>query len=74
MYGCWLMGRFRYKRELLKVKDGVITIDFELGSEDRFLTFIVTDGLRDTDTSKGGAWANDFFYLVNPQLIMKSKI
>ncbi len=64
-------GQIRYKRELLKVKDGTIDIDIDLAEQDRFLTFIVTDGLRETDASKGGPWSNDFFYLVNPEIVLE---
>ena len=65
----WVLvdGEIKYKRELLKVKDGVIEFNIDLNKENRFLTFIVTDGFRETDTGKD-TWANDFFYMVNPSL------
>ena len=68
----WILvdGQVRYEKELLKVKDGIIDIDIDLVSDDRFLTIIVTDGLRETDASKNSPWANDFFYLVNPEIIL----
>ena len=68
----WVLvdGQVRYEKELLKVKDGIIDIDIDLVSDDRFLTIIVTDGLRETDASKNSPWANDFFYLVNPEIIL----
>ena len=64
-------GQAKFKRELVMVKDGSFDIDFELADKDRFLTIIVTDGLRDTDASQSGAWANDFFYLLNPEIILQ---
>ncbi|MGE4286053.1 MAG: NPCBM/NEW2 domain-containing protein [Phycisphaerae bacterium] len=66
-------GKVKFKRELLKVESGVLDIDIEFGKSDRFLTFILTDGLRDTDSSKASPWSNDFFYLVNSQLTLESK-
>ncbi len=71
----WILvdGKPRYVKELLMVKDGVLDIDFDLNSSDRFLTVIVTDGLRDTDNSKVNPWANDFFFLVNPEIVLGSK-
>ena len=63
-------GQLKYKRELLKIEDGTIDIEIDLSDQDHFLTVIVTDGLRETDVSKGGAWSNDFFFLVNPEIIL----
>ena len=62
-------GEVKYQRELLKITDGVIDIDIDLNVQDRFMTIIVTDGLRETDMSGSAAWANDFFYLINPEII-----
>ena len=71
----WILvdGKVRYEMTPLKIADGIIDFDIELNSQDRFLTLIVTDGLRPTDTGTGLAKANDFFYLVNPQLQLESE-
>ncbi|MBN2064489.1 MAG: NPCBM/NEW2 domain-containing protein [Sedimentisphaerales bacterium] len=66
----WVLvdGKVMYERKLLKIKDGTINLDIKLGKDARFLTFIVTDGLRETDNNKDNIWANDFFYLIDPIL------
>ncbi len=72
----WVLvdGQLKYSRELLMVKDGTIDIDIDLADDARFLTIIVTDGLRPADPPKYAGWENDFFYLVNPEIVLDAEI
>ena len=65
----WVLvdGEVRYENKLIDVNDGIIDFDIELTNQDRFLTLIVSDALRDPDR-RHYPWANDFFYLVQPEL------
>ena len=67
----WVLvdGQIRYEKKALKLQDGEISFNIELGPEDRFLTLIVTDGSSSAEANRGyAAWNNDFFYLVDPEL------
>ncbi len=72
----WVLvdGKVVHESKLLKIKDGTLALDIELDTDARFLTFIVTDGLRETDSNKDNAWANDFFYLVDPVLEIEGRV
>lgn len=70
--GFWVLvdGQTRYEK-ILTLKDGEVSFDIELQSQDRFLTLIVTDGSNSTDASREyAAWNNDFFYLIDPELCL----
>ncbi len=65
----WILvdGQIRYKKEFLKIDDGTVAFDIDISSQDRFLTIIVSDALKDPDR-RDYPWGNDFFYLVSPQI------
>jgi hypothetical protein len=67
----WVLvdGQKKYEKINLKMEDGAITFEIDLNDQDQFLTLIVTDGLREGETRK--AAANDFFYLIGPQLCIE---
>jgi hypothetical protein len=46
MVDLWIFvdGRLMFKRQGLEPKDGAVAVNVELGSKDRFLTIVVTDG------------------------------
>ena len=70
----WVLidGQSKYEKRAVKVDDGLITFDIPLSSNDRFLTFIVTDEQSESKSSSG-PWGNDYFYLVKPQIRIESK-
>jgi hypothetical protein len=59
-------GKPRYQKTSLTTDDGMVNIDIPITGEDRFLTFIVTEGQEDL---KYLPWSNDFFYLIKPELV-----
>lgn len=63
----WVLvdGQIRYEKTGLNHLEGEVSCDIELAPKDRFLTLIVTDGVRPKGNSE---WSNDFFYLIDPQL------
>ena len=60
-------GIARYEKTDLDIDNNLVSCDIEINDNDRFLTFIVTDGLTEND-QRDYPTANDFFYLINPQL------
>lgn len=71
----WVLvdGQIRYEKQSLKLDDGFISFDVELTLQDRFLTLIVTDGLRVTDGKREYPYGNDFFYLIDPELSLEKQ-
>ena len=67
--GFWILvdGQVRYEKELVTLKDGVLSFDIPLNLQDRFLTLIVTDGMKISGNTEF-PYANDFFYLIDPEL------
>ncbi len=66
----WILvdGQIRYEKKRLKIEDGTISFDVVVSPEDRFLTLVVTDGLRKEDGKRDFAYGNDFFFLIDPEL------
>ena len=65
----WILvdGDMRVQREGLRIEDGSVDIDIALEPSDRFLTLIVTDGVKGDDDSIGPI-GNDYAFLGNPVL------
>jgi hypothetical protein len=64
-------GQVRFEKKSMKATDGTISLRIDLNTEDRFLTFVVSDAARQgRDISK--EYENDYFYLVCPQLNLKN--
>ena len=71
----WVLvdGQIKYERKIVTIDRDIEPIPFnvEFSPEDRFLTLIVTDGLRETDKGKDKyPYASDFFYLIKPELCL----
>lgn len=66
----WILvdGQVKYEKLKLTIESGLISFDVKLSPQDRFLTLIVTDGLRVTDGKREFPYGNDFFYLIDPEL------
>ena len=65
-------GQVKYEKKNMKIEDGTVSIDLELNAKDRFLTLVVLDALKNPD-SRNFPWANDFFYLVSPEIFLSIK-
>jgi hypothetical protein len=67
----WILvdGKICYEKKAFTVQDALVSFDIKLSPQDRFLTLIVTDGLRPEEPKRGYlALSNDFFYLIDPTL------
>jgi len=71
----WVLvdGQIKYERKMLQIEDGPVSFEIELHPQNRFLTLIVTEGVRGADNNRIYPYANDFFYLINPELTLKEK-
>ena len=68
-------GEIRYQIDSLKIETGVIDLDISLTGQDRFLTFIVTDGLESLPEGyKFPAFGNDFLHLVDPVITLEADV
>ncbi len=67
--GFWVLvdGDIRYEQKELNYDNNTVSFNVKLSEKDRFLTLIVTDGLREDD-KRDYPTANDFFYLISPQI------
>ncbi len=71
----WVLvdGEVRYQVKSLKVDTGTINIDIDLSGRDRFLTFIVTDGIESLpENYEFPAVGNDFLHLVDPVITLEA--
>jgi len=71
----WVLvdGQIKYERKMLQIEDGPVSFEIELYPQNRFLTLIVTEGFRGVNDNRTHPYANDFFYLINPELTLKEK-
>ncbi len=71
----WILvdGQIRYEKEKLVIENGPISFDIEIDSAERFLTLIVTDGLRAPHDNRWYPFGSDFFYLINPELSLTDR-
>lgn len=74
----WILvdGQIKYEREIVTINSdrGPIPFHVEISPKDRFLTLIVTDGLRGKDDERKYPYAFDFFYLIKPELCLTDSL
>jgi hypothetical protein len=63
-------GVLEHENKNLVSRENAQSVTIGLQSDARFLSFIVTDGLRSSN-SQEKAYKSDFFYLLEPKLILE---
>lgn len=68
----WILvdGQIKYEKQIVADDREPVSVNIEFGPQDRFLTLIVTDGLRPDDNDRSFPYENDFLYFINPEIML----